>query len=202
MNHGKLSIGILCSYRGSAIDALVEGIESNPHYNISVIMTHREDAPIIEKAKQWNIPRYFVDEKGFTKEQTDDKLSGVFDIYATDLVILVGYMRILTDTFVKKWPTINIHPSLLPNYKGMMDLDVHQAVLDNKDKQTGATLHWVTENVDEGPIIKQITLDVDQNQTAEELKEKVQALESKAFIELFHNPHLIEQWEKSKEAAK
>ena len=197
MNDGKLSIGILCTSRGGSIDAFIEDLPNNPYYNVSVIMTHNPNAPIIEKAKKWGIPCYCLDRKNSTKEMIDAKLSDIFKIFATDIILLVGYMRLLSHTFVSTWPTINIHPSLLPRHKGLMDLDVHQAVLDHQDKQTGVTLHWVSQNVDEGPIIAQHTLDVDLNQTAEELKIKIQRLESQAFIELFKNPDLINPWKKN-----
>jgi folate-dependent phosphoribosylglycinamide formyltransferase PurN len=194
MNHGKLSIGILCTSRGRSMDAFVESINDNPYYNISVIMTHNPDAPIIEKAAKWDIPCYCIERPGKSKQEIDFQLSEIFKIFASDLVLLVGYMRILSKKFVRTWPTINIHPSLLPKHKGLMDLDVHQAVLDNHEKQTGVTLHWVSEEVDEGPIIEQYTLEVEPEQTAEQLKAKVQAFESEAFIKLFQNPDLIDHW--------
>ena len=94
-------------------------------------------------------------------------------------------MRILSAEFCQKWrdKLLNVHPSLLPKYAGGMDLNVHEEVLKYGDKETGCTIHFVTEDVDSGPILIQKKCNVDDNETVKSLKTKVQALEGKAFVE-------------------
>jgi phosphoribosylglycinamide formyltransferase-1 len=100
-------------------------------------------------------------------------------------VLLVGFMRILSAEFCRKWQDriLNVHPSLLPKYAGGMDTNVHEEVLQNGDMQTGCTIHFVTEDVDAGPILIQKKCAVAAEDTVESLKIKVQQLEGMAFIE-------------------
>ena len=102
-----------------------------------------------------------------------------------DLILLIGYMRILSNEFVRRyrWRIMNIHPSLLPAFAGGMDLDVHRAVLDYGVKVTGCTLHFVDEGVDTGPIILQKPVKVDEDDTPETLKSKVQKAEQEIILE-------------------
>jgi folate-dependent phosphoribosylglycinamide formyltransferase PurN len=104
--------------------------------------------------------------------------------HSVDVVLLVGYMRILSNAFVDRYQgrLLNVHPSLLPAFAGGMDLNVHQAVLDAKVSQTGCTVHLVTREVDAGPILVQSRCDVLAHDDAESLKSRVQALEGPALI--------------------
>jgi len=106
------------------------------------------------------------------------------------LVLLIGFMRILSPVFIKAFEgkILNIHPSLLPKHAGLMDLDVHQSVIDAGDDKSGCTIHQVTEEVDGGDIVLQLECEVVENDTPESLKEKVQGLESKAWVDV------IESW--------
>ena len=101
------------------------------------------------------------------------------------MVLLIGFMRILSRGFVSAWEgkIVNVHPSLLPKHAGGMNESVHQQVLDAKDKETGCTVHLVTTRVDEGPILVQKKCVVDPEDTVGSLKNKVQRLEGEAFIE-------------------
>ena len=103
-----------------------------------------------------------------------------------DLILLIGFMRILSSTFCKNWSgkILNVHPSLLPKYAGGMDTNVHEEVLKNNDEETGCTIHLVTDKVDGGPIIIQKKCKVDSNDTIDSLKSKVQSLEGEAFLEV------------------
>ena len=103
-----------------------------------------------------------------------------------DLILLIGFMRILSSTFCKNWSgkILNVHPSLLPKYAGGMDTNVHEEVLKNNDEETGCTIHLVTDEVDGGPIIIQKKCKVDSNDTIDSLKSKVQSLEGEAFLEV------------------
>ena len=102
-----------------------------------------------------------------------------------DLILLIGFMRILSASFCKQWRNkiLNVHPSLLPKYGGGMDIDVHKQVLLNGDKKTGCTIHYVNEDVDQGPILVQKECDVLPKDNEFTLKDKVQKLEGLAYIE-------------------
>jgi len=102
-----------------------------------------------------------------------------------DLVLLIGFMRILSADFCLKWGgrLLNVHPSLLPKYAGGMDTEVHKEVLKSGDLETGCTIHFVTDDVDGGPILIQKKCNIEDCDTVETLKNKVQKLEGEAFIE-------------------
>ena len=112
-------------------------------------------------------------------------MTNVLKKHNVDLVLLIGFMRILSSTFCKTWAgkILNVHPSLLPKYAGGMDTNVHEEVLKNNDKETGCTIHLVTDKVDSGPIIIQKKCKVDSSDTINSLKSKVQSLEGEAFLE-------------------
>jgi folate-dependent phosphoribosylglycinamide formyltransferase PurN len=105
-----------------------------------------------------------------------------------ELVLLVGYMRIVSDQLVETWRgrLLNVHPSLLPAFGGLMNMRVHEAVLAAGVSETGCTIHQVTEEVDGGPIVLQKHCPVLPGDTAEKLKHRVEALEQAAFVEVLH----------------
>ena len=115
----------------------------------------------------------------------DIEFADVLRKYKVDLVLLIGFMRILSSEFCREWSDriLNVHPSLLPKYAGGMDTNVHEEVLKNKDKETGCTIHFVTDEVDGGPILIQKKCGVEKHDTVETLKTKVQELEGQAFLE-------------------
>ena len=112
-------------------------------------------------------------------------MTDILKEHNVDLILLIGFMRILSSTFCSNWAgkILNVHPSLLPKYAGGMDTNVHEEVLKNNDKETGCTIHLVTDEVDGGPIIIQKRCEVDSNDTIDSLKSKVQTLEGEAFLE-------------------
>ena len=112
-----------------------------------------------------------------------------------DLILLIGFMRILSSSFVNKWrgKVVNVHPSLLPKYAGGMNNSVHEQVLLNKDSETGCTIHLVTPEVDEGPILLQRSCPVFEGDSVESLKKRVQKLEGEAFVEVIKNWRKNEQ---------
>ena len=120
-----------------------------------------------------------------SREEFDHKVTNILEKHKVDLVLLIGFMRILSKSFCKHWSgkILNVHPSLLPKYSGGMDKDVHAKVLKNKDTETGCTIHFVTEAVDAGPIFIQKRCRVNSSDTVQTLKTKVQALEGDAFLE-------------------
>ncbi|SVB14923.1 uncharacterized protein METZ01_LOCUS167777 [marine metagenome] len=155
---------------------------------VSVVLSNQKNAYILERAENHNVPAVFVSHKGKTREEFDAEMTGVLREYGVDLVLLVGFMRILSAGFCREWQNklLNVHPSLLPKYAGGMDTNVHKEVLKNGDTQTGCTIHFVTDEVDGGPILVQKKCNVESDDTAETLKIKVQQLEGEAFIEVIN----------------
>ncbi|HHF7345657.1 TPA: phosphoribosylglycinamide formyltransferase [Legionella feeleii] len=181
-----IRLAILGSTRGSNLDALVTAIAKGQlSAAITLVLSNKIEAGILARAKNFGIKSIFVNPEGLSRENFDHHLSSLLHQHHIDLVILMGYMRILSASFVLNWHNriINVHPSLLPAHAGLMDLAVHQAVLESADHLTGCTVHFVTEQVDAGPIILQKTCPVLPNDTPECLKARVQQLEGQALVE-------------------
>ena len=128
---------------------------------------------------------YYISHIRKKREEFDTEISAQLRKHDVDLVLLIGFMRILSTQFCDEWRNriLNVHPSLLPKYAGGMDTNVHEEVIKNRDAETGCTIHFVTAEVDSGPILIQKKCMVSQNETAKTLKTKVQQLEGEAFIE-------------------
>jgi len=182
-----IRLAVLGSTRGTDLQAIIDAIKSGLlNAEVVCVISDRRDAYILERAKQHGIEALFINPKGLTREEYDKLIMNEIEKRSpVDLILLIGYMRILSNQFVKKyrWRIINIHPSLLPAFAGGMDLNVHKAVLDYGVKVTGCTLHFVDEGVDTGPIILQKPVMVDDNDTPETLKAKVQKAEQEVLIE-------------------
>jgi len=126
------------------------------------------------------------------REEYNKEVDKLLQEHNIELVLLIGYMKLMSSWFVKKWlnKVMNIHPSLLPKYAGGMDKGVHETVLENKDKLTGASLIFIDEGADTGPIILQKEVNVSEDETVDTLKEKVQIAEQEIIIkgiELFRD---------------
>jgi phosphoribosylglycinamide formyltransferase-1 len=181
-----IRLAILGSTRGTNLNALVEAINNKElNASIELVIANKADALILEKADKFELKALFVDPQNLSREAYDQLLSKILSEHNIDLVVLIGYMRILSSQFVLDWENkiINIHPSLLPAYSGLMNLEVHQAVLDAAEIETGCTVHFVTEEVDAGPIILQKNCQVLKEDDAETLKARVQQLEGLALVE-------------------
>jgi len=127
-----------------------------------------------------------VERKKFSSsEEFNKKINSILKENDVELVLLIGFMRIVREPVLSTFRNriINIHPSLLPKYAGGRDLNVHEEVLKNKEKETGCTLHFVTEQVDEGPIIMQKKVKVLKSDTPDSLKERVQKAEQEILLE-------------------
>ena len=180
-----LRIGILASTRATSSQALIDAIAAKKiNAVISVLISNKSDAYALERAKKHNIKAVFIESKGKDREQYDKEIAEILDKNKVELILLIGYIRILSPWFVRKFKNriINIHPSLLPKYAGGIGMDVHAEVLKNKEKETGATLHFVDETVDAGPIIMQKQVKIEKNETANSLKAKVQKAEQEIII--------------------
>ncbi|MDD5454547.1 MAG: phosphoribosylglycinamide formyltransferase [Candidatus Ratteibacteria bacterium] len=197
MAEEKLRIAVLGSTRGTDMEGLVKAIKQGElDAEIAIVISDRKNAYILERAKSYGIPALFLDSKNFkSREDFDKKVVGILDEKKIGLVLLIGYMRILSGYFAAQYKNkiMNIHPSLLPAFAGGMDLDVHKLVLDRGIKITGCTLHFVDEGTDTGPIILQKAVEVNEEDTPQTLKEKVQKAEQETIIKgikLFQNGQL------------
>lgn len=183
-------IAVLASTRGTDMKAIINAIERKElDAEIACVISNKPDNYALERARKHGIEAIFISPKRKTREEFDKAVSAELEKRDVKLILLIGYMRLLSPWFVRKYHrrVMNIHPSLLPEFAGGMDSDVHQAVLDAGKKKTGCTLHWVTEEVDAGPIIAQKEVPVLENDTSETLKEKVQKAEQELLIEEIKN---------------
>jgi phosphoribosylamine--glycine ligase/phosphoribosylglycinamide formyltransferase/phosphoribosylformylglycinamidine cyclo-ligase/phosphoribosylamine--glycine ligase/phosphoribosylformylglycinamidine cyclo-ligase len=184
----KLRIGVMGSTRGTALLPIMEACASGMlRAEIVAVLSNKSDAVILEKGRNLgiNVTTKYIPSKGLTRAQYDAECSAALVGAGAEFVVLVGYMRILSKQFCEFWAgrCINVHPSLLPKHAGGMDLAVHQAAIDAGDKESGCSIHQVTEEVDGGPVIVQKVVKIEPGETAESLKAKVQPLEGPAFVE-------------------
>ena len=181
-----IRLGVLGSTRGTDLEAVLNAINNKKlAAEVSVVISNRENAYILTRAKNHNVPSFFISHKDKSREEFDRNVTTILKQYNVELVLLIGFMRILSAEFCQAWRdrVLNVHPSLLPKYAGGMDMNVHEEVLKNGDHETGCTIHFVTETVDGGPVLVQKRCTVETNETVATLKLKVQALEGGAFIE-------------------
>lgn len=181
------NIAILGSTRGSHLPALTANL-TPLSAKIALVVSDRQDAMILERAKTLKLPSHYLDPKGLTREAYAEKLDKILQQHRIDLVLLLGFMRILDGSLTQKWQgsILNVHPSLLPHYAGLMDLQVHRAVLAKGDTESGCTVHEVTDVVDGGKILVQKRCVISPDETPESLKAKVQRLEKEALLEALH----------------
>ena len=184
-----LKLAVLGSTRGTDLDAIVSAIDEGiPNATIKLVISNKENAYILKRAEKNDIKSMFLSDNSVTREEYGNLLNKIFIDNNVDIVLLIGFMRILSKSFCKKWDNkiLNVHPSLLPKYAGGINNNVHRDVLKNKDSETGCTIHYVTANVDSGPILIQKKCEVQPGDTIESLKDRVQHLEGQAFIEALH----------------
>jgi phosphoribosylglycinamide formyltransferase-1 len=181
-----IRLGILGSTRGTNLLSLIEAIQGfHLHVSIELVISNKADALILERAKGLGLKSKYLSAADLNRSQYDSKLSTMLSLHQIDLVVLIGYMRILSEKFVTVWQNkvINVHPSLLPAFAGKMNEEVHRAVLASGVKETGCTVHYVTVEVDAGPIVVQKKCPVLPEDTIDSLKQRVQQLEGKALVE-------------------
>lgn len=176
---------VLASTRGTDFGAMLAETSAGKMKGIEFVglVTNKADCLAAERAESAGVPVFRLD--GRSANFHEQLLATVQDL-APDLICCVGWMKILRPEFVQAFQNkiINVHPSLLPKYAGGMNLNVHEEVLKNGEKETGMTIHLVTEAVDEGPIVVQKSVAVEADDTPESLKEKVQDLEKKWYPEV------------------
>lgn len=175
----KIKLGILISGRGSNMQALIEACQDqNFPAETACIITNNSEAKGLEIAKQVGVPAFVIEDKPLDV----DKIHSIFVQHKVDLICLAGFMRILKADFLNKWynKIINIHPSLLPSFKG---LNAQEQALKAGVKITGCTVHYVTPEVDAGAIIVQAAVPVLPNDDIQSLSERILNEEHKCYIE-------------------
>lgn len=180
----KLSLAILISGRGSNMQALLKACE-NPDFpaQVGVVIANKPDAGGLEIARQAGVATEVVNHKEYEgKAAFEQALQAVLEKYQPDLVCLAGFMRILSADFIAHWPDriINIHPSLLPAYKG---LDTHERVLADGGSESGCSVHFVIPEMDAGPVIVQKRVKVEENDTPDTLAARILEQEHIAYPE-------------------
>ncbi len=177
----KVRIAVLVSGGGTNLQALLDAERSGALHSgeIALVVSNRSAAYALERAKNANVPAVFLSKKenGGTQEGFEAALTSLLEEYRIDLIVLAGYMSILTGEFTAKWPKriINIHPALIPSFcgKGFYGLRVHEAALERGVKVTGATVHFVNEIPDGGEILAQKAVNIQDGDTPETLQRRV-----------------------------
>jgi phosphoribosylglycinamide formyltransferase 1 len=180
----KKRIGVLLSGRGSNFEALADSVAAGriPHAEIAIVVSNREGAPGIDKARERGIATRVIPSKGLEREAYDRQVVAVLNGHAVDLICLAGYMRLLSPYFVSSFPNriLNIHPSLLPSFPG---LESQRQALEYGVKFAGCTVHFVDENLDAGPIVLQAAIPVRDEDTEATLSERLLAEEHRIYTE-------------------
>lgn len=179
----QLKIGVLISGSGTNLQSLIDNIEKGfINAEISVVISNRQNAYGLERARQHNIDAVCINQKHYDSfEKFNDAIIEELSAHSVELVVLAGYLKILSHKFIEAYRNriMNIHPSLIPSFcgKGYYGLKVHEAAINYGVKVSGATVHFVDEEADTGPIILQKTIEVDYNDTSETLQQKVLKIE-------------------------
>ena len=176
-----IKVLVLISGNGSNLQAMIDAIEKGLSAEIVAVISNEPNAYGLERAKKAGIPAHIISHRDFSsRDAFEMALCKQIDVYGPDIIALAGFMRRLSPDIVERYlgKMINIHPSLLPKYPGLRS---HRKVLKAGDKQHGASVHFVTEDLDAGPLICQAVLNVEPNDTEERLKQRVQQLEHKLY---------------------
>ena len=176
----KKRIAVLVSGGGTNLQALLDAEEAGmiPHGEIALVVSNKEGAYALERARNYGVPGAVITKKECgSQEAFEDALQAVLERNGTDLIILAGFLAILSERFTSKWPKriINVHPSLIPSFcgEGFYGLKVHEAALAYGVKVTGATVHFVNEIPDGGEIIAQRAVYIEKGDTPEILQRRV-----------------------------
>jgi phosphoribosylglycinamide formyltransferase-1 len=177
-------LGVLLSGRGSNFEALADSVAAGriPGAEIAIVVSNREGAPGIEKARERGLDARVIPSKGLEREAYDKLVVAALREKNVDLVCLAGYMRLLSAHFVAAFPNriLNIHPSLLPAFPG---LESQRQALEHGTKFSGCTVHFVDENLDAGPIVLQACVAIEDNDTPETLAERILREEHRIYTE-------------------
>jgi phosphoribosylglycinamide formyltransferase-1 len=190
-----INIGVLVSGRGTNLQAIIEAIEEGKiEGKIKIVISDNLDAYALKRAEQHNIETQYISHKEFkNREDYDKKIVETLENKEVELVVLAGYMRILSSYFIKAYKNkiINIHPALLPSFPGLW---AQKQAVEYGVKISGCTVHFVDEGMDSGPIILQSAVEVSEDDTEESLAERILKEEHQIYsqaIQLFSQGRLI-----------
>ncbi|MFK7862721.1 MAG: phosphoribosylglycinamide formyltransferase [Pseudohongiellaceae bacterium] len=192
MHTKRCRVVVLISGNGSNLQAIIDA-SSCSAYEVVAVISNKQDAYGLTRARQANIQTAVLDHKRFASRlEFDTALINIIDPLKPDLLVLAGFMRILSVEFVQHYAgkTLNIHPSLLPKFPG---INTHQRAIDAKETEHGASVHFVTEELDGGPVVAHVKLAIADRENAEQLQARVAEQEHKLFpfvIDLFSKGRL------------
>ena len=195
----KLNLGFICSHSGSNMQAIINNVKSGKlNANLCVVISNNLNSGALEKAKKENIPNYHISEKTHP-QNTELEIINTLKRHNVDTVILAGYMKKVSQELIKQFNNrvLNIHPALLPKFggKGMYGMNVHKAVIEANERVTGATIHLVNANYDEGKILAQMQVPVFSDDTVDTLAARVLEVEhqlySDTLIKIANNEIII-----------
>lgn len=174
-------IVLFASGNGSNAENIMAYFDMSNAVSVVGVFSNNSEAKVIERAKKFKVPIFIFNKM----ELSDDTVLSQLMQLQPDLIVLAGFLLKFPIHIINEFPNkvINIHPALLPNYggKGMYGIHVHQAVLENKEKETGITVHYVNEHFDEGEFIFQANVKIENCTTAEEIAQKIHELEMEHF---------------------
>jgi phosphoribosylglycinamide formyltransferase-1 len=172
-------VGVLISGRGSNLGALIS-VQANAPYRIVLVISNNQAAGGLQRAAEAGIATKFISHKGRDREDFDAELDAALRAADVQIVCLAGFMRILSDGFVRAWEgkLINVHPSLLPAYRGTR---VHERVIEAGETQSGASVHFVVPELDAGPVIAQASVPVHPDDSPDVLAARVQKVEHELY---------------------
>lgn len=176
---------VFASGNGSTLQYIIDNINSgNLKAKIQLVVSNNPNAYALSRAKNSNIPTYII--KNSISSDVDFELLDVLSHYDINLIVLAGYLKLLGSGIISNYTVVNTHPALLPNYggKGMYGMNVHRAVINAHETQSGATLHYVNEKYDSGDIISQTVVEVFPDDTPEDLASRVQQAEKIQLVKV------------------
>jgi phosphoribosylglycinamide formyltransferase-1 len=178
-------IAILASGSGSNAENIIRFFQHHPNIQVDSVWSNKQDAFVLERAERLKVEAHYFSREEFI---STDNLIIEFKKREIDLIVLAGFLLLLPQKFVREFLVVNIHPALLPSYggKGMYGAHVHNAVIDNKESESGITIHLVDEVYDHGKVLLQAKCAVEPQDTPETLAQKIHKLEMEHF------PHTIE----------
>ena len=176
-----INIGVLGSTNGTDLQAVIDAIDNKIiNASIKVVISNRKNAFILKRAENHSIKARYISHKNKTRNEFDQEVTNHLKENDVELILLIGFMRILSNEFCHRWQDkiLNVHPSLLPKYKG---LNTHNKAIQNKDKYSGATVHIVNEKLDSGKIILQKKVKILKSDSVKSLEKKVLKIEHKIY---------------------
>ncbi len=179
-------IAIFASGSGTNAENIIKYFENKAIATVVAVFSNNPKAQVLERARRFNIPSEVFSKAELFESKVLQKLNS----FQPDLIVLAGFLLKMPESIIESYPNkiINIHPALLPKYggKGMYGMNIHKAVVENKEKETGISIHFVNENYDEGNIIFQKKVALLQTDSPENVAEKIHELEQKNFPEIIH----------------